>query len=388
MIHLLAALLLCPQEPVQLTLEAPDGSVTTHDLAAPLAAPLPEGVAFLRYSGRVTPVDAPPGGASVELLDGGRVVAEILGGEGDFLDLAIVGDARLRVSVDELTSVVITDRIPEAWGRRLEPNDEGDRLYRVAARGLERLEGTLEEFTQGGVHFTTRLGPKEIAWSEICALFIEPLGDEPEEPPSGAYVVVDLVDGGRVHGGLLEIRADEMDLVTRAGRGLRLPRRSVAGVFVPNAGAFYLSELEPVVAGVEGSPFGDGFGMVWPHRVDRSVTGGLLGSGGRLYTRGIGVHAPSRLEWSLDGSWSALKLAVGVDDEVLELPAQGSVVFRVIVDGETRFESGVLTAGQEPVTAPEISLEGATHLVLEVDMAGDLHVGDRADWLRPVLVSR
>ncbi|MCH2105783.1 MAG: NPCBM/NEW2 domain-containing protein [Planctomycetes bacterium] len=386
MISLLTALLLCPQEPLQVILEAPDGALVTHDLSSPLAAPLPEGVAFVRYSQPAAAPKAEAQSARVELLDGGRVMAQVIGGEGDFLDVSILGDARLRVSVDELSSVVIPERIPAAWGSRLEPSEEGDRLYRLAPRGLERLEGTLEEFTEAGVSFATSVGTKELPWTEVCALFIEALGDAPLVPPSGDLVVVDLADGGRVHAGLLEIREDEMDLVTRAGRGLRLKRSAVSELFVPGAGARYLSELTPVVVGPEGSPFGDGFGMVWPHRVDRSVTGGPLRCGGRLYTRGIGVHAPSKLQWELDGSWSTLKLAVGVDDEVLELGGQGSVVFRVLVDGESRFESELITGGQGPVAVPPVSLEGATLLSLEVEMASDLHVGDRADWLRPVLV--
>ena len=71
---------------------------------------------------------------------------------------------------------------------------------------------------------------------------------------------------------------------------------------------------------------------------------------------------------------------------MLTLASKGSVVFRVFVDGEARFESGVLTGGSEPLTVPAVSLEGASRLSLEVEMAGDLHVADRADWLRPVLV--
>jgi len=385
-LSLLASLLLCPQEPLQVILEAPDGAFVSHDLSSPLAAPLPEGVAFVRYSEVAAAPRAEAQSAQVELLDGGRVMAEVIGGEGDFLDVSILGDARLRVSVDELSSVVIPERIPAAWGSRLEPSEEGDRLYRLAPRGLERLEGTLEEFTEAGVSFATSVGTKELPWAEICALFIEALGDAPLVPPSGDLVVVDLADGGRLHAGLLEIREEEMDLVTRAGRGLRLKRSAVAELFVPGAGARYLSELTPTVVGPEGSPFGDGFGMVWPHRVDRSVTGGPLRCGGRLYTRGIGVHAPSKLQWELDGSWSTLKLAVGVDDEALELGGQGSVVFRVLVDGEARFESELITVGQKPVVVPPVSLEGAKLLSLEVEMASALHVGDRADWLRPVLV--
>jgi hypothetical protein len=387
-IALIASLLLLCQDPFQLQLEAPDGSLGSHDLAVPLAAPLPEGVAFIRYAGASSEPLLSAGPVSVQLLDGGRVNANFLGGAGDFLDLSIIGDVRLRVSVEELSSVVIEERIPLDWSRKLEAAPEGDRIYRVAPRGLERLDGTLEEFTEDGVLFTTRVGQKALAWKEICGLYVESLGDEPDAPPSGTHVIVDLVDGGRVHGGLLEIRSGEMDFVTRSGRGLRLPRSCVKEVFVPDAGAAFLSELEPAVASAEGSPFGDGFGMVWPHRVDRSVTGGLLTAMGQIYTRGIGVHAPSRLEWTLDGSWSALRLGAAVDDEVLSFSSKGSVVFRVIVDGELRFESASTSAGSPVTDVGEITLAGAKSLVLEVDMDRDLHVADRADWLRPVLFGR
>ena len=379
------SLSLLSQEPVLLELEAPDGSFVSHDLAAPLAAPLPDGVAFIRYSAKSSESLEPAGGARVQLLDGGRVMAGFLGGDGDFLDLSIIGDVRLRVSVEELSSVVIEERIPLDWSRKLEAAPEGDRLYRLAPRGLERLDGTLEEFTAEGVLFTTRVGQKSLAWGEICALFIEALGDELEAPPSGTPVVVDLVDGGRVHAGLLEIRAEEMDLVTRAGRGLRLPQACVKEVFVLDAGAAFLSELQPVASKTEGSPFGDGFGMLWPHRVDRSVTGGLLSAGGELYTRGIGVHAPSRLEWTLDGSWNALRMSAAIDDEVLSLPSRGSVVFRVFVDDELRFESVSTSAALSVTEIAEIDLRDAKKLILEVDMDRDMHVADRADWLRPVL---
>ena len=385
---LIPLLLFTSQGPLQLDLETPDGRLSSHDLVAPLAAPLPEGVAFIRYVGDSSAPVVPGGNASVRLLDGGRMSAGFLGGEGDFLDLSIVGDVRLRVSVEELSSVVIQDRIPLDWSRKLEAAPEGDRIYRVAPRGLERLDGTLEAFTEDGVLFTTRVGQKSFAWGDLCALFVEALGDELDSPPSGTYVIVDLVDGGRVHGGLLEIRSDEMDLVTRAGRGLRLPRGCVKEVFIPNAGAAFLSEMEPSLVNAEGSPFGDGFGMIWPHRVDRSVTGQLLRAGGELFTRGIGVHAPSRIEWTLDGTWSALRLGVAIDDEVLALPSKGSVVFRVLVDGELSYESESLTGGLGALTVPVVSLKGATRLSLEVEMAADLHVADRADWLRPVLFGR
>jgi hypothetical protein len=58
----------------------------------------------------------------------------------------------------------------------------------------------------------------------------------------------------------------------------------------------------------------------------------------------------------------------------------------VLVDGETRFDSGVLRGGDAP-RAFDVELAGARELVLEVDMDGDHFVADRADWLG-LLLSR
>ena len=71
---------------------------------------------------------------------------------------------------------------------------------------------------------------------------------------------------------------------------------------------------------------------------------------------------------------------------MLRLGAGGTVRFRVHVDGEMRWESPVVSAGDPPLRPPAISLVGARELVLEVDPTEDLFVADRADWLRPLLV--
>jgi hypothetical protein len=126
--------------------------------------------------------------------------------------------------------------------------------------------------------------------------------------------------------------------------------------------------------------------MSWPVRRDRSTTGGPLRAGGRVWSRGLGVHAPSRVEYSLGGSWRGLRGSVAVDDEVVHLPARGSVRFRIHGDGELLWESAVLRGGDPPVAFPELDLAGVQTLLLEVDMAEELHAGDRADWLRLILV--
>lgn len=127
--------------------------------------------------------------------------------------------------------------------------------------------------------------------------------------------------------------------------------------------------------------------MTWPPRVDRAVDGRPLRAGGRTWSRGLGVHAPSRLTWALDGSWSELRTRAAVDDQVSSGSHRGSVVFRVHVDGELRYESRVVGAGEPVLELPAIELTGARELVLEVDPTADLWIGDRADWLSPVLVA-
>jgi alpha-galactosidase len=139
---------------------------------------------------------------------------------------------------------------------------------------------------------------------------------------------------------------------------------------------------------VEGWPSGDDLGMKWSYQIDRAVTGGALRAGGRAWRRGIGVHAPSRLEWTLDGAWSALRGSVAIDDSVLLLGSRGSVQFRVYVDGHTEpaWSSGRVQGGGSPIEIPALALKGVHQLALEVDMDDKLYVADRADWLRLRLV--
>ncbi len=125
--------------------------------------------------------------------------------------------------------------------------------------------------------------------------------------------------------------------------------------------------------------------MRWDPRVDRSVTGGPLVVSDRTFPRGLGVHAPSRMTWKLDGTWKHLRGSVAVDDEVLRLSSRGSVVFRVLVDGKPRFISKEMHGGDPPAAITPIELSGAQELELDVDAADGSIVADRADWLEMIL---
>ncbi len=366
-------------------LERPDGEVLRFDAAGfTTRDPREHGAALVRFS-------APPAAAwqpelEVELAGGLRVFGRLLGGEGEDLFLELVGGPRLPLSIEEVKRLDFRGRIPASFAGRIEPAESGDRVYFTRGGGLDRVDGTLLEFDAEGLKVDSALGPFAVRWRDVAVILVAPLdGGAAVTDPDAVPIVVDLVDGGRLRGELVSIAGGEVGLRTPSGRGVRLPASAVAEVLVDDGRLRFLSDLEPVAV-EEGSPFGDELGMTWPHRRDRSVSGGPLTAGGLRWSRGLGVHAPSRLVYALGAEWSRLRGSVAIDDGVLRLPARGSVRFRILVDGEERFASRIVRGGEPPLELPSIDLVGARELVLEVDMADELHVADRANWLRPILV--
>lgn len=109
---------------------------------------------------------------------------------------------------------------------------------------------------------------------------------------------------------------------------------------------------------------------------NRSVDGQTLTIAKRTFERGLGTHAESMLGFNLNGGSDRFTAFVGVDDEVMQ---PGSVEFRVVGDGKTLWESGVMKSGQaaKPV---EVTLKGVRRLLLVVGDAGDGINYDHADW--------
>jgi hypothetical protein len=85
--------------------------------------------------------------------------------------------------------------------------------------------------------------------------------------------------------------------------------------------------------------------------------------GQKTYAKGIGLHANAEVCVQLDGRYEVFQAEVGV------LPSKvkpgGSVVFQVDVDGERRFDSGVMRQ-ETPPRPLRVALKGAGQLVLRV----------------------
>ena len=107
------------------------------------------------------------------------------------------------------------------------------------------------------------------------------------------------------------------------------------------------------------------------------VKGIPLQIGETKYKRGLGHHANGEIVVDLNGEYARFEALVGVQwlDE-----AKGSVVFKVLVDGKERFNSGEMTRDTAPKEI-NIPVDGALELELIAIDADDGITCDCADWV-------
>ena len=144
-------------------------------------------------------------------------------------------------------------------------------------------------------------------------------------------------------------------------------RRVDAPIAVP-AGATYLDamDLADATCGAGRTP-----------RPRHTVEGGPISLAGKVFDRGLGVHAPFEFKFFANGAATRFTANVGVDDDMKDRPL-ASVRFLVLADDRIAADSGVLRAGAR--AALDADLTGAKCVTLKVTDAGDGYACDHADW--------
>ncbi len=134
------------------------------------------------------------------------------------------------------------------------------------------------------------------------------------------------------------------------------------------------------------------FSLPWGFERDANAAGGALRCGGTRYLKGLGMHATSRLAFSLAEPFRRFQARLGIDDAAgnraggeLAVGKRGSVIFRVYLDRgagkwESAFASGVVRGGEAPLPL-DLDITGAQGLALIVDAADHGDQGDLANWL-------
>ncbi|MEV6792923.1 NPCBM/NEW2 domain-containing protein [Streptomyces sp. NPDC051320] len=143
-------------------------------------------------------------------------------------------------------------------------------------------------------------------------------------------------------------------------------------VVAPPAGRSSLSDLPMLSAS-------NGWGPVEKDTSNGEAQAGdghPLTIGGTVYTKGLGVHASSAVEYYTGGACSAVTAQVGVDDEK---GTNGTVTFEIWADGKKVTSTGVLTNAM-PAQPIKADVNGAQTVRLVVTDGGDGVDSDHADW--------
>ncbi len=321
---------------------------------------------------------------TVELRDGDRVAGIIRSGDEFNLELETVAGAT-KIPLENIAAVrfpALRELGRAAAGR--EASADADILLRSTSKGIDVVEGTLLSFEPDQLVFSGPVGDYPFRYEEVAAVLLMQLGNESEAATS-AKAQVDLVDGARLSGSLVALDASKVIVESDVLGRLEIPARTVSAVGFRNDRFTHLSELDPVE--VQETPyFGEDADFLFGWKRDRTVTGGELQVAGTSFQKGLGVHSRSSLTYEIDDSATSFHALVGVSDEVLAIPADGRLIFRVLVDGKTAFESPLLEAGDPAVPVTGVTLEGASRLTLEVDFGDASDAGDRAVWGNPVVV--
>jgi alpha-galactosidase len=147
---------------------------------------------------------------------------------------------------------------------------------------------------------------------------------------------------------------------------------SVLKLTAPPSGTSYLSDVSWLRAS-------NGWGPV-----EKDMSNGETAAGdghpitinGTVYKKGLGVHAPSSVEYYTAKKCTSVSADVGVDDEKT---ANGSVTFELWADGTKVADSGLLTTADaaKHLTA---DVGGAAFVRLIVTDGGNGNDSDHADW--------
>jgi hypothetical protein len=316
---------------------------------------------------------------------GDRLVGRLLGGDEFGVRFALDAKTEVTVPFERIERLLPRADLPIDRLALLEGGGKDDRVWqRRADGGFDSLSGVVERVGKDKLVFDGALGALSFSLDEIAAVVLAP-GGEPGQPLPGRPVVARLVGGSRLAGGLLELDREHVVLATRFADRLQLPLSALVGMVMRDTRVLLLADLVPVDV-QERPTLGRPEDFLFPWRADLSVTGRLLSVGGVPRATGLGVHANSTLVYELPSGASRLRVTAGLVDEVVELPATGSVSFEILVDGESRASSGVLHEGQTPVVLRVDELAGHRRLELRVGDGGDDDAGDRAAWVDGVIL--
>jgi hypothetical protein len=285
---------------------------------------------------------------------------------------------KLSIPLDAVLGLILAppsegDEFDPLWERvRAEPRNT-DVIW--MANG-DRLTGALLELDDRAIKFQVDGKAVEVDRTGVIAMGFDPAVLRYPRPQAD-YFDLTLADGTRL--GMTGVKFDKGQIsgVTRFGQSVHFPVGDLVRLDPHTASFVYLTERA-----VDAQQYVSYLGPTRPFRPDRTVDGHRFQLAGHAYERGIGTQSRTLLAYRLKPGDRRFQSLVGVDDRAGPL---GSVVFRVLVDGEDRLTTPSLTARDAPKPI-DIDISGAKLLILITEFGDRGDVQDHADWVEARII--
>ena len=247
------------------------------------------------------------------------------------------------------------------------PSVEHDRVFVVDDSGqISSIRGLVDSLTDEQLIVEINGQKNPIRRSRIYGIVVA----QPATAEAPPRILAVFRDGSQLGGDLLELAAGKAMLRLPSSGLAQFAWDRVASVRVRSRRVAFLSELKP--AAEEQEPI---VTPPLPVRRNKSVSGQPLTLGTRIFESGLGVHARSRLTFSIEQKWNVFAATIGLD---AASGGKGDCIFTVLADGQSLF-SRRMRGSDEPYEL-RVPVAGRSELTLLVEPGEDLDLADHADW--------
>jgi hypothetical protein len=321
------------------------------------------------------------------LVSGDRIRGEILGLKNDDLLIRSHATGELPLAMGDLEGFVALPQIGRS-GRRAEQlladpsSDPAGFADEILDRRSTTYEGVIENITEKTLTVDHENMMQALALPVLYLAGVRLADRERRKAfalPTKLFLRARCRDGTTVDGYLEKVELGRWHLrpLSESGKMFALPVEELVLIEVLNGRTLYLSQPKPVAVEEKTE-----LAPACHYRMNANCFGNRLVIGEQEYLWGIGVHASSSLTFDLSRQFEVFHASIGVDKQA---GRGGSVTFAVLGDGKELFKSPVLRGG-EAARKIAVPVAGVSKLTLVVGSAGDMDLGDCADWAMARLV--
>ncbi len=252
-----------------------------------------------------------------------------------------------------------------------DPKRTQDRLLVFSKESITAVDGALSLLTDEQATFVWQDKPRKIKRSKLYGMV---LATSKTAVDRTGWCHVKLNDGSQLWGRSPQMK-DGMFTMQREAGTFTFPAKSVVRIDVRSDRMIFLSDMTPVSVEDEALFTFNGW------RRDASTLGRPLTLNKKVYTKGLGTHAPCRLTYALDDRFDTFAAVIGIDDATF---GKGDCVFKLELDGKTIFEQRI--RGTDEPLPVRVSIAGGKSLALVAEIGEDLDLADHANWADARLV--